>query len=258
LAKLFFVGTSSGKTSIERFHSSILLSTNHTNLLIDAGDGISKALLSHSIKFNLIERIFITHLHPDHFSGLPALITQMKMSERDKDLYIYADSGILKVLESFILNSYLFSERLGFKINYIPVVHNEAFDVDNNLKILSRQNSHLNSVKRLINIYDQSFSSSSLLFNVENKSIHFTSDVGSSDDLKLFQDYKIDLLICELTHIRPDDILDHMLENPNLEKIIVTHINEENVALQEKYIGDFSPEFSNKVIFANDGLEIGL
>ena len=79
--KIKFVGTSSGKASLNRFHSSLLLSSENYNLLVDAGDGISRALLVNGINFNSINGIIFTHLHPDHFSGLPALISSNENDE---------------------------------------------------------------------------------------------------------------------------------------------------------------------------------
>ena len=69
MAELKFIGTGSGKTSLNRFHSSFFIKTSNYNLLIDAGDGESKALLSQGIDFNTIDGILFTHLHPDHYTG---------------------------------------------------------------------------------------------------------------------------------------------------------------------------------------------
>jgi ribonuclease Z len=255
--KLFFVGTGSGKTSVTRFHSSILISSLDTNLLIDTGDGISKAFLSHGIEYNLIDGIFITHLHSDHAAGLPSFITQMKMNERKNNLSIYADSDLLKTLESFVLNSYLFPEKLGFKINFIPVSQNVWFDLNENFKILSRQNSHLDSAK-IFSKTDQSTSSSSLLITAENKNIHYTSDIGSNEDLILFQDYEIDLLISELTHIETNSLIDYFKLIPKFEKIIFTHIDEKYLASQNDIFEGFPVEIIKKIMFAYDGLEVNL
>ena len=87
--KIKFIGTGSGKTSLNQFHSSLLLISKNYNLLVDAGDGISRALLFNEIEFNIIDGILLTHLHPDHFSGLATLIVQMKMMKRKNSLDIF-------------------------------------------------------------------------------------------------------------------------------------------------------------------------
>ena len=52
--QLTFIGTGSGRTSIDRFHSSLLFTVNDKNILIDAGDSISRAMLKQKylIQFN--------------------------------------------------------------------------------------------------------------------------------------------------------------------------------------------------------------
>ncbi|MCK5087559.1 MAG: MBL fold metallo-hydrolase, partial [Melioribacteraceae bacterium] len=87
--KVTFIGTGSGKVSLERFHSSILVSKKNSNLLIDVGDSISRALLNLNISINSIDQILISHNHADHYSGIASLVTQMKLLERSKPLKIF-------------------------------------------------------------------------------------------------------------------------------------------------------------------------
>ena len=117
--KIKFLGTGSGKTSLNRYHSSFLLSSSNHNLLVDCGDGISKAILKQNINFNSIDSILISHFHADHFSGLPSLITQMKLTSRKNDLTIYVQLSEKDFLEDFIFHSYLFKERMAFNFNIV-------------------------------------------------------------------------------------------------------------------------------------------
>ena len=86
---IVFIGTSSAKTSLKRFHSSLLVKSHSFNLLIDCGDGISRALLSQDISLDLIDGILFSHLHPDHSAGFASLIVQMKQLKRKKNLKIF-------------------------------------------------------------------------------------------------------------------------------------------------------------------------
>ena len=105
--KIKFLGTGSGKTSLNRYHSSLLISSSKYNLLVDCGDGISKAILAQNIDFNSINSVLISHFHSDHFSGLPSLITQMKLSSRKNELKIFVHSSEKDFLEDFIFHSYI-------------------------------------------------------------------------------------------------------------------------------------------------------
>jgi len=50
--QLTFIGTGSGRTSLDRFHSSLLFTTSDKNVLIDAGDSISRALKRQQVPIN--------------------------------------------------------------------------------------------------------------------------------------------------------------------------------------------------------------
>ena len=257
MAELIFIGTGSGKTSLHRFHSSLLFLTSGYNLLIDAGDGVSKALLSNNIDVNSIKGILITHLHPDHYTGLASLLTQMKMGEREKTLDIFANDKLVATIRNFILQSYLFPEKMGFLIQYHSTYDNTFYKINKEISFLARENSHLQSVSNLEKYKSQSFSSSSLLIKVNDKSIHYTSDIGRVDDLHLFDDYNCNFIISEITHIGPQDIMNAFVDD-NLEKIIFTHISDENESLIENYILSLSENKRKKVILASEGLKLSL
>lgn len=258
MAELLFIGTGSGKTSLHRFHSSFIIFTKNYNLLIDAGDGISKALLSQGIDYNLIDGILLTHLHPDHYSGLVALLVQMKMLEREKSLDVFINSDLVKIVQQFVLQSYLFPERIGFVINYHPQQDNFLFKVNDDINFLSRQNSHLKKVSHLEGYKSQCFSSSSLWFNIEGKNIHYTSDIGSKDDIKLFSEQTPDILISETTHINNEDII-NSYENDELPKrIILTHLTDEEMNSIQSFISSLPNKISEKITIAFDGYQIEL
>jgi len=138
-----FIGTGSGKTSVKRFHSSFIIKSKDYNLLVDAGDGISKALLSQNISYNSINGILISHLHPDHFSGLSALIMQMKITERKNILDIFIHETLVETVKDFIYKSYIFKEKMNFTINYIPFDNDTSYIVANDLAFIAKQNTHL-------------------------------------------------------------------------------------------------------------------
>ena len=66
--------------------------------LIDCGEGTQVQLRRNKIKFSRIEHIFISHLHGDHFFGLPGLISTFRLLGREKDLHIYGPEGIQEAI----------------------------------------------------------------------------------------------------------------------------------------------------------------
>ncbi|MEP2058658.1 MAG: ribonuclease Z [Maribacter litoralis] len=73
--------------------SQVLEINNHV-ILIDCGEGTQVELRRHKIKFSRINHIFISHLHGDHFFGLPGFISTMRLLGRDKELHVYGPKGI--------------------------------------------------------------------------------------------------------------------------------------------------------------------
>ena len=122
---IVFIGTSSGKTSLKRFHSSLLIKSPLFNLLIDCGDGTSKALLSQSISLDIIDGILFSHLHPDHSAGFPSLIVQMKQLKRTKTLKVFCHKNLTETLKMFLYQSFVFTERSSFELDYCEFEHDE-------------------------------------------------------------------------------------------------------------------------------------
>ena len=141
--KLQFIGTGSGKTSLKRAHSSILISSGKSNILVDCGDGTSRALFKNSADFNSIDSIIFTHYHPDHFSGIASLIAQMKLNKRKSELTIYTPKNLLEPLKQFLITSYLFMEAINFDIQFIEYDFNSECRIDENFSFLAKQNSHI-------------------------------------------------------------------------------------------------------------------
>ena len=258
MAEIKFIGTGSGKSSLNRFHSSFLVSSSYYNLLIDAGDGVSRALLSQGIDFTKIDGILITHLHPDHYTGLAALIVQMKMYNREEQLDIFINSELVGVIEKFLISSYLFPERLGFSISYHKYSSDNLFEINDEINFIPRQNSHLTSVSNLQQYKHQSFACSSILLKLENKYIHYTGDIGDKNDLQLFKEFEPDVLISEITHIELIDILDAFDENKFPENIIFTHISDGDEMRIDKFLSDIVGVQKAKFITAHDGLKFTL
>lgn len=255
--KIFFIGTGSGKTSLKRFHSSFLITLENYNLLIDAGDGISKALLSQNINYNIIDAVLISHLHPDHYTGLPALLVQMKMNKRENELSVFLHKNHIDFIKDFINKSYLFIENLGFGLNFAGFEHEEVFKINKYINFLPKQNSHLNKYKKYDINKNLNFECSSFLFNINGVNLFYTGDIADKDDLYLFRDFKMDYLITEVTHINYEDIL---LAYNQLKpgRIILTHISDGDEKDLKKLSNYLSKNEQSNFITAYDGLTISL
>lgn len=245
-----FVGTGSGKTLLNRFHTSLLIKSKNHTLLIDTGDGISKALLSSNIDITKIDTIFITHTHADHFSGIASLLTQMKMAQRIKPLNFYIHSSFVNFVRNLLFSSFLFPETFNFEFKILGFGFKTELKIDD-FKVLPFQNSHIINKYDIKYIPNINFVSSSLLISSSETSIHYTSDVGSLMDLSLFNEFKPKYLIVESTHIPISQIIE-FLNNSHIKKAYLVHINDED-RIMEKH-AELSNEIKNRLFLTNDGM----
>lgn len=81
--------------------SQVLEVKNHL-FLIDCGEGTQVQLRKNKIKFSRINHIFISHLHGDHFFGLPGLVSTFRLLGRNKELHIYGPKGIKEAITLFL------------------------------------------------------------------------------------------------------------------------------------------------------------
>jgi ribonuclease Z len=252
--KITFIGTSSGKTSLNRFHSSLLFSSDKYNLLVDAGDGISRALMSNGINFNSLSSILFTHLHPDHFSGLPALIVQMKMMNRNEPLDIFIHESPKVAVEESLLRSYILPDKMEFQIHYRTFKDDEHCSIAKDFFFLPRKNSHLDDLHKFRGKYPfQNLYSASFLFEAGNKKLIYTSDIGSEEDLLLFREYIPDIFISEATHISIAAIIEKIIEiNPG--KVYLTHYSDEDLPAISDILANLSLDLKEKIQLTKDGL----
>src|ERR1043165_5732910 len=98
--ELLILGSSSASPTSERNPSSQLLNLAERYFLIDCGEATQIQLRRYKARFQAIDHIFISHLHGDHFFGLPGLLSSMHLLGRQKELCIYCPAELKEVLET--------------------------------------------------------------------------------------------------------------------------------------------------------------
>ena len=252
-----FIGTGSGKTSLKRFHSSFIILSQNFNLLVDAGDGISKALLKSKISFDQIDGILFSHLHPDHFSGFAGLIVQMKLTNRKKPLRVFIHEKLSGVVQNFLYTSYLFKERMDFEIEYEEFKHEEKIRINEDINFLSKQNSHLDQYVKYDKEKRLNFICSSFLLGLKNKNVFYTGDIGSANDLYLFKELKIHTIICETTHLEMSELL-KCFNKLRPGEIFLTHLDDDSESKIEEWKHSISERIRNKFVLASDEMSVSI
>ena len=255
--EITFIGTGSGKTSLKRNHSSILFSKEGYNLLIDSGDGISKALLENNIEYSAINSILFSHFHPDHLDGMPNLLNQMKMRGRKNNLKIFVHQNLIKLLKNFIETSNIYFVRLGYEVLLVPFAENDKIILFDDFEFTARKNSHLLKYNRELGIEESKLLSLSFLFSINGRKIFYSGDVESVLDLYLFNDKKIDYFISESTHISVKELTD-VYRNFKPLKLIITHIEDGIEPELIKWYNKLDEKEKEDIIIANDGMKLEL
>ena len=96
---LTILGNNSAIPAHGRNPTAQVLQTNDENYLIDCGEGTQNQLTKYKIKKSKINKIFISHLHGDHYFGLIGLLTSMGLLGRTNELHIYAPSLLQQIIQ---------------------------------------------------------------------------------------------------------------------------------------------------------------
>jgi ribonuclease Z len=90
---LFFAGTAGSVPSARRGLPAVLVRRGGDRLLFDCGEGTQRQLLR-SIGLLELDSVFVTHLHADHWLGLPGMLKSFALRERSEPLTVYGPPGL--------------------------------------------------------------------------------------------------------------------------------------------------------------------
>lgn len=94
------LGTSSGKPTIKRNVSALAVAREAEWLLFDCGEGAQTQITRAGLSPSRLAAVFITHLHGDHFNGLPGLLSTMGLDRRTRELTLAGPPGVREYLNT--------------------------------------------------------------------------------------------------------------------------------------------------------------
>lgn len=90
-------------STVSRNVSSLALNFGGGSFLFDCGEGTVRQFLKSSVKPSSIRAVFITHLHGDHYFGLPSLgMRTIDIRHTDRRIQMFAPRGLYRKLGSVI------------------------------------------------------------------------------------------------------------------------------------------------------------
>ncbi len=109
------LGSSAAIPTSLRHTSAQLLQHHNRYFLLDCAEGSQMQLRRYGHPLMKIDHIFISHMHGDHYLGLPGLLFTFHLLGRDKELHVYSPPGMEEIIELQYRISQL---RPSFEIRY--------------------------------------------------------------------------------------------------------------------------------------------
>jgi len=116
--KVTILGNNSALPAFGRHPSAQAVSVYGEVLLIDCGEGTQIQMQRYGLRWRSVHHIFISHLHGDHYFGLPGLINSMSLLGRTAPLHLYAPAELKPILDA-ILN--VADTVLSFSMYFHPL-----------------------------------------------------------------------------------------------------------------------------------------
>ena len=116
--EVFVLGTSGMQPLPGRFLTSAMVRRNGELFLFDCGEGTQVSLKMLNLHWKRINRIFISHMHADHVTGLPGLLMLSSQVDRDEPLYIYGPEKLKDYIDA---NRRLLDMYINYEIRFVKV-----------------------------------------------------------------------------------------------------------------------------------------
>lgn len=223
--RVTFIGSGSAFADGGRSHACIHVTAPGVSLLLDCG-GSSLPAIRREVDAEAIDAIGISHLHGDHFGGIPYLLIEQHFAGRTAPLLIGGPRALgdrLRALESSLYPDFFRKTKLGFQVSEIVLGANEtefggALVSALPVKHVAESDPH------------------GLRVRVGDKLIAYSGDATWSDDLARVAK-GADLFICDATFFDRDDpshisyrtLMAHR-DVLDCKRIVLTHLGAETLA----------------------------
>jgi len=293
---IWTIGTSSAVPTRKRGLPANLINYKGERILLDCGEGTQRTLMKEKLGIMKINKIFITHWHADHFSGLLGLIQTMEMEGRERPLYIYGPPRTEEFTHN-ILDTGYFQRSYDIFVEDITEedvivgegYHIKPFEVEHGINALGyvfqedeQKKANKNKMKELklesspkigdlkegkaIEWNNQQIKPEEVIEIVSGRKIVYTGDTSKcSNTIKHSKD--ADLLIHEstCTHDKVDQRKNHssakeaaeVAKQANVSKLALTHISRRYLQNEQKLIAEAEEVFEN-VELAEDGKKFSI
>jgi len=240
---------------------SFLLEFNTRKIILDACPALTKQLWQAKVKLPEVSDVIISHVHADHFQGLPYAIFARGVQARSYgEVAPIRVFGTKNTVESAKQLLKIFYPERTFEVNWKEVIPGQSYDLDDNIKLVTLLADH--SVETL----------ACKFITQENKILAYSSDGLLSEKLINFVK-EADLLIQEAFGTMRDyekiyKKLKHSLAThagmiavrANVHKLLLFHMHERYFSTKKRkeIISEVQENYSGEIIFPDDLSEVEL
>jgi len=83
----------------ERHPTCQVITADDELFLLDCGEGAQEQMNRFKIRRSRISHIFISHLHGDHYLGLPGLLNSFSLTSRKDPVHLYGPAALMPILD---------------------------------------------------------------------------------------------------------------------------------------------------------------
>lgn len=112
------LGNNSALPAFDRHPTSQVVTLDDQLFLVDCGEGAQIQLARYKIRWGRINHIFISHLHGDHYFGLPGLLNSMSLLNREQDVHLYAPAPLKAMLD---MQFEAATTKLSYQLHFHPL-----------------------------------------------------------------------------------------------------------------------------------------
>ncbi|MDP8215174.1 MAG: MBL fold metallo-hydrolase [Candidatus Euphemobacter frigidus] len=247
--KVTIIGSGVAVPSLRRRSPGLVIEAGGERLLFDCGPDILRGLLSAGYRHQEIDRILITHFHPDHTLGLPHFLfaSRYELEPRTRDILIGGPPGLENLLEGFNAIYPEWLEGRGYRVLIHEIIDNEWSG--SGWKVRTGPVLH-NPESIAYRLTDE-----------RGRSVVYSGDTGYCESL-IELARGADLLVCECSFPDVVDLPTHLgpskagkiAARANVKKLLLTHFYPPCDEID--VVGECKRVFHGEVIRGEDGLSL--